>query len=345
MKYRIFYVCLAAALLAACTNTERSAKNSTAPAAAAAPANRPAYPQATTTDVVDEYHGVKISDPYRWLEDPNSEETKAFVDAQNKLVREFVDGPTRDRFAARLTELLKYPRYSAPQKEGQYYFYSKNDGLQNQSVQYVTRSASDEKGARVLLDPNSWSKDGTIAMSGASYTFDGELLAYGVASGGSDQKDIRVLRVADGTRLGDELKNMKFANVAWKHDKSGFWYNRYPTPGSVPKEQEAKNNKLYWHALGTSQGDDKLLFTPADIDLSASPSVSDDGDYLLLYLNRGSTPKNRLYYRKANEPAAATSGAVGRGRRCGGVSFRVALGLAGVGRRSRHRHRQQQSPA
>ena len=103
------------------------------------------------------------------------------------------------------------------------------------SVYYVTRSPADDKGARVLLDPNGWSKDGTIAMSGTTYTHDGELLAYGVSSGGSDQKDIRVLRVADGQRLPDELKRMKFANVAWKHDKSGFWYNRYPTPGSVPR--------------------------------------------------------------------------------------------------------------
>src|SRR4029079_7221927 len=138
---------------------------------------------------------------------------------------------------------------------------------QNQSVLYVSTSASDPS-PRVLIDPNTYRKDGTMALSGTHFTHDGTLLAYGVASGGSDQKEIHVLNVQTGKDLPDVLKWCKFASIAWKRDNSGFWYNRYPTPGTVGKEDGARFNKLYWHALGTPQDQDPMVYDPADKDLS-----------------------------------------------------------------------------
>ena len=269
-------------------------------AGASSPATRPTYPVAKTVDITDDYHGTKVADPYRWLEDARSPDTKAFIDAQNVLVRNFVDGPVRERLHARLTELVNYPRYSPPTRHGKFYTFNKNDGLQPQYVLYVTESL-DAPNPRILIDPNALSADGTVALSGTDFTNDGSLLAYGVSAGGSDQKEIRVRDVATGKDLPDVLTNCKFASVAWKHDNSGFWYNKFPVPGSVPPEDQAKNNKLYWHQLGTPEADDKLVFTPDDPDLSASPSVTDDGEYLLLYLSHGSARKNRLYFAPAND--------------------------------------------
>ncbi|MGH7176295.1 MAG: prolyl oligopeptidase family serine peptidase [Tepidisphaeraceae bacterium] len=254
---------------------------------------------ATSDVVVDDYFGTKVSDRYRWLEDADSPRTVAFVEEQNQRARDFIDGPTHQQLKVRLTELLDYPRYSAPSRHGSHYVYSLNQGLQNQPVMYVEESLAGP--ARVLIDPNTLSPDGTVAVSGASYTEDGTLLAYGLASAGSDQKEIGVRRVSDATDLPDHLKWCKFANVAWKHDNSGFWYNRYPDPATVAKEDQAKNNRLYWHKLGTPQSDDPVVYErPDDRDISMSPSVTDDGEYLLLYLSRGSASKNRLYYRKAD---------------------------------------------
>ncbi|MBC8105919.1 MAG: S9 family peptidase, partial [Anaerolineae bacterium] len=147
-----------------------------------------------------------------------------------------------------------------------------------------------------------------IALSGTTYTDDGSLLAYGVSSGGSDQKEIRVREMATGNDRPDVIKFAKFASIAWKRDNSGFWYNRYPTPGTVAKEDGARFNKVFWHTLGTDQEQDKMLFDPGDKELSASPQVTDDGEYLLLYLSRGSTRKNRLYFRPANDSAALADG-------------------------------------
>src|SRR3954454_3279595 len=270
------------------------------PSSPSAATTRPAYPAAKLVDVVDDYHGTKIHDPYRWLEDADSPDTKQFVDAQNVLFQQFVAGELRDRVKQRLTDLLNYPRYSPPARHGPFYSFSKNDGLQNQSVLYVS-TAADDPSPRVLIDPNTFRKDGTVALSGTTFTHDGTLMAYGVSSGGSDQKEIHVLKVESGKDLPDVLTWCKFASVAWKHDNSGFWYNRYPKPADVAKEDQARFNKLYWHALGSPQEQDPMVFDPGDKELSASPSVTDDGEYLLLYLSRGSARKNRLYFRRADD--------------------------------------------
>ncbi|CAN5622647.1 prolyl oligopeptidase family serine peptidase [soil metagenome] len=269
--------------------------------------SRPTYPSAKKSDVVDTYHGTAVADPYRWLEDAESPETQAFVDAQNKLAREFLDGPTREVIKERLTDLINYRRFSPPKHEGDRFFFTENEGLQNQSVLFVAKTA-DGQDSRVLIDPNTFSEDGTTALSGTEYTRDGSLLAYGVSSGGSDQKEVRVREIETGNDRPDVIKFAKFASIAWKQDNSGFWYNRYPTPGTVAKEDGARFNKLYWHQLGTDQVQDKMLLDPGDKELSVAAQVSEDGEILLLYLSRGSTRKNRLYLRPANEPLATTDG-------------------------------------
>src|SRR3954462_14718192 len=172
------------ALLIGCTVGCANSNSPRSSDVSLSPTTRPSYPVAKTGDTVDQYHGTAVADPYRWLEDAESPDTQAFVEAQNKLVRAFVDGPTRDQIKARLTELINYPRFSPPRKEGDRYFFSENEGLQNQSVLYVAKT-SDGQEARVLIDPNALSKDGTVALSGTTYTDDGSLLAYGVSSGGS----------------------------------------------------------------------------------------------------------------------------------------------------------------
>ena len=185
----------------------------------ARPTSRPTYPVAKTGETVDQYHGVAVPDPYRWLEDADSAETKAFVDQQNKLVRDFVDGQTREQIKARLTDLINYPRFSAPRREGERFFFTQNEGLQNQPVLYVSKRADGED-ARVLIDPNTFREDGTVALSSTDYTDDGSLLAYGVSSGGSDQKEIHVREVATGNDRTDVIQNAKFASVAWKRTGS-----------------------------------------------------------------------------------------------------------------------------
>ncbi len=258
------------------------------------------YPKAKTVDVVERYHGTQISDPYRWMEDENAPDLKTWIDAQNALTNSYlgsVEG--RKKIQSRLTELWNYPRYSVPFHRGTQYFFSKNDGLQNQSVLYSQTGLAGE--ARILLDPNTLSSDGTIALSSTSMSKDGSLMAYGLSASGSDWQDVHVRSVATGKDFDDVLKWCKFASVAWKHDNSGFFYNRFPDPNTVPKGQESYNNKVYWHTLGTPQSADKLVYERPDApDLSFSPFITDDGAYLALVIWRGTDPVNRFYYRPLN---------------------------------------------
>ena len=260
------------------------------------------YPAARVVDVVENYHGTKVADPYRWLEEADSPETLAFVEAQNRLARSFVDGPVKEQAKQRLTSIWNHPRYTNVTRRGKYYTFSKNDGLQAQSVLYVQDSLKGEP--RVLIDPNKLSDDGTVAISGAEYTYDGSMLAYGVSVAGSDQKDVHVKLVADGKELPDTLKYMKFAGTAWKHDNGGFFYNRYPQPGTVPAGEEALNNKVYFHKLGSPQEQDVLVYEfPQDKELSFGPDVTEDGKYLTLTVSRGSASKNGLLVREAESDA------------------------------------------
>jgi len=256
------------------------------------------YPPARMDNVVDDYFGTKMPDPYRWLENPDSPETQAWVEAENKLTHTYIGAiPAREKIKARLTELMNFPRYSTPSKRGDRYFFSKNDGLQNQSVLYMQKTLTGEP--EVVLDPNKFSPDGTIALSLLAYSKDGTLLAYGISKSGSDWQEIKILNIDTKKEFPETIKWCKFTNVAWKNDSTGFFYNRYPEPGSVPEEDQYSYNKVYFHKLGTSQAEDQLVYEdPEHKELSFTPFITEDGKYLVLYVELGTDPKNRVYYRE-----------------------------------------------
>lgn len=263
------------------------------------------YPQTKQGDQVDEYHGTRIADPYRWLEDPDSEETRAWVEAQNKITFDYLARiPQRAALESRLTQLWNYERYSLPLKRGGRYFYSRNDGLQNQSILYVADSLHGQP--RELLDPNKLSNDGTVALAGWSVSDDGKHLAYGLASAGSDWNEWKVLDVdTAGTRT-DHLKWVKFSGASWSHDNAGFYYSRYDEP--PPDQQFVKTNyfqKLYYHKLGEPQSSDRLVYKRDDEqEWGFNGHVTDDGRYLLIVVWKGSEPKNQIFYRDLQSPAA-----------------------------------------
>ncbi|MFQ5638384.1 MAG: prolyl oligopeptidase family protein [bacterium] len=258
------------------------------------------YPEARKANVIEDYHGTKVADPYRWMEDPESPETLAFVNAQNQLTFDYVRSfPFREKIKKRLTELLNYPKYSAPRKVGDRYFYSKNDGLQNQSVVYMQKKLGGE--SQIVIDPNKLSADGTVALTNQVYSKDGKLLAYGLSSSGSDWQEIKIRDLETGKDYAEILKWCKFSSVAWKHDNSGFFYNRFPEEGTVAKQDRNNYNRVYWHKLGSSQSEDKLVYERSDEkELGFSPGISEDGKYLFLYIYHGTNPQNRIYYREVD---------------------------------------------
>ncbi|MCA0445438.1 MAG: prolyl oligopeptidase family serine peptidase [Bacteroidetes bacterium] len=254
------------------------------------------YPDAKRENVVDTLHGVAISDPYRWLENPDDSATVAWVTAENTITRAYLDSiPDRAKIQSRLTELWNYPKYSAPAKKGTNYFFSKNDGLQNQSVLYWQEGPEGEP--KVLIDPNTLSADGTVALTLTTVSEDGSMLAYGLSGSGSDRQDVKIRRVKDGVDLNETIKWCKFTSIAWLPDGSGFYYNRFPEPGTVKKEDENRFNKVYFHKIGTQQNQDKLIYEePSNPDRGFSPMVTEDGRYLLIYVWQGTDPRNRVYY-------------------------------------------------
>jgi prolyl oligopeptidase len=272
-----------------------------APAAAEDPLT---YPRTRRVDHVDTYHGVAVPDPYRWLEDDvrKSTEVAAWVEAQNKVTAAYLKGiPERQTIGKRLTELWNYEKYSAPFKAGGRYFYSRNDGLQNQSVLYAQDSLDGTP--RVLLDPNTWSKDGTVALSGMAASDDGEHLAYGVAEAGSDWNTWHVIAVATGRVLPDELKWVKFSNASWTRDGKGFFYCRYDEPQGGAFQKVNLNQKVFYHRLGTPQRDDVLVYRrPDHPDWGFQTAVSEDGKYLVLTTWKGTNQQYRITYKDLTEP-------------------------------------------
>jgi len=265
------------------------------------------YPKTRRGDQVDTYHGVRVADPYRWLEEDIrvSQEVKDWAAAQNKVTYGFLESiPERERIRRRLTELWDFAQYSSPFKEGGRYFYLKNDGLQNQAVLYVMDSLEGEP--RVLVDPNQWSKDGTIALAGVAPSEDGKYLAYGVAEAGSDWTAWRILEIQSGKPLGDELKWTKFTHPAWTSDSKGFFYSRYDEPKKGAEFQVLNlNNRLCYHRVGTAQADDVPVYhRPEHPEWMYYPSVSDDGRYLVITTSRGTDEKYRITVKDLAEPYA-----------------------------------------
>jgi len=264
-----------------------------------------AYPPTRKAEVFDEYHGVEVADPYRWLEDDNSPETKAWVESQNKVTQAFLERiPERERIRERLTKLWNYERFRVPFKRGERYFLSRNSGLQNQYVLHVADALTAEP--RVLLDPNTLSPDGTVALSGTAISDDGNLLAYGISRAGSDWQEWRVRDVRTGADRDDLIEWVKFSDASWLKDGSGFYYSRYDAP-KAGEERKGVNEfqKLYFHKLGTKQGEDVLVYERRDHkDWSFDGGVTDDGRYLIIGVSRGTDPKNAVFYQ---ELAAASA--------------------------------------
>jgi prolyl oligopeptidase len=255
------------------------------------------YPVARKSDQVDDYHGVKVADPYRWLEDLDSEETRNWVEAQNKLSFGFLSAiPVRSALKDRLTKLWNYEKYGVPFKEGNRYFYTRNSGLQNQAVLFTVTSLDAQP--QQVLDPNTLSSDGTVALSGIQVSPDGKLLAYSLSASGSDWQEWKVRDVATGKDLSDHLKWIKFSGVSWSRDGKGFFYSRYDEPGSDSLKSTNYFQKVYYHALGTAQAADVLVFEqPDQKDWLFGGSVTEDGNYLIITIYQGTDVKNRVYYK------------------------------------------------
>ena len=255
------------------------------------------YPSARKSDVVDDYHGTKVADPYRWLEDPDSPESRSWIEAENRLTNAYLaDIPARGRIRDRLTKLWNYPKFGAPFRKAGRYFFFKNDGLQNQSVLY--KQASLAANPETLLDPNLLSEDGTVALSSLAVSDDGRLLAYGTAASGSDWEEFRVRDVATGQDRPDHLKWIKFSGASWTKDGAGFFYSRYPEPTEKALTDVNRFQKLYYHRLGTDQAEDVLVYErPDQPDWGMNAEVTDDGRYAILNVWLGTDRRNRVYYR------------------------------------------------
>jgi prolyl oligopeptidase len=264
------------------------------------------YPKPVKGEHVDDYHGTRVADPYRWLEDPDAEATQAWVEAENKVSFAYLEAiPARERIRERLTQLWDYEKYGVPFKKGGRYFYFKNDGLQNQSVFYTLTTLDGEP--TVLLDPNMLSEDGTVALAGLSISENGKFLAYSLSTSGSDWQEWKVRDVESGKDLADHLKWVKFSGASWTEDNRGFFYSRYDEPKDTTKLQEANYfQKLFYHHLGTPQSEDVLVYErPDEKEWGFDGSVTEDGRYLIISVWKGSDSKNLLFYKDlsaANAP-------------------------------------------
>jgi prolyl oligopeptidase len=266
---------------------------------------RLAYPETFRSEQQDDYHGVLVADPYRWLEDVDGQETRGWIEAQNAVTSAFLDGiDQRDAIRQRLTELWNFERYSEPVQRGGRYFFTRNDGLQNQSVLYVAESLDGTP--RELLDPNRLSEDGTVALAAWEPSDDGRLLAYGLAASGSDWREWHIRDVTTGEDLTDHLKWVKFSGVAWTPDHQGFFYSRYDEP--LPGEKFTGANyyqKLFYHRVGDSQDQDRLVYErPDQKEWGFSGRVTDDGQYLIIHVWRGTEPENQVFYKPLADPKA-----------------------------------------
>ena len=254
------------------------------------------YPATRQVDQVDVYHGTTVPDPYRWLEDTEAPETKAWVEAQNRITFAYLEQiPQREAIRTRLTKLWDYPKYGAPWREGKRLFFFENSGLQNQSVLYVQDGRKDAP--RVLLDPNTLSADGTVALSAIAVSPNGNLLGYGTSTSGSDWQEFHVRDVRTGRELADTLRWIKFSGIAWTKDNKGFFYSRYDEPTEGNRlTSVVRNQKLYYHRLGTPQSEDQLILeNPDEPDWGFRADVTDDGHYAIISVWQGTDERNRLY--------------------------------------------------
>ena len=284
-----------AATLAACGASKEAGSDATVVAATQPTLH---YPTARTVEQVDDFHGTKVSDPYRWMENLDDPELQPWIAAENQLVADFIsDVPNREQLKTRMTALWDYERFGTPEVHGGKYFFSRNDGLQNQSPVYVQDTLDGEP--RLLIDPNTLSADGTIALSESAVSPDGKLYAYSLSDGGSDWRTIKVRNVETGKDLDDEIRWAKFTNIAWTQDSGGIFYSRFDAPeGEDPLKAVNKNQKLFLHTIGKPQADDTLVYErPDQPDWGFSATVSDDGTYLIINGSQGTDVRNRVFYK------------------------------------------------
>jgi len=265
------------------------------------------YPQTATVDHVDNYHGVDVADPFRWLEDDvrESEDVSSWVADQNEVTFAYLATiPERELIVRRMTELWDYERYGLPRKEGERYFYSYNDGLQNQNVIFTQTSLDAEP--RLLIDPNTWSDDGTVALASYSVSPGGRHLAYLVQDGGSDWREARVLDIESGEVLDDHLEWLKFTDLSWAGDGSGFYYSRYPATSAEEKFQSLNRNMtVYFHEIGTSQDADLVVYArPDEPDWGPRAQITDDGDHMIITISVGTDSRHSIVYKDLTDPDA-----------------------------------------
>lgn len=287
---------VASVLLAGCQHTDVKPASTSNEPATMPEKTMMNYPVSPTVDHVDDYHGTQVADSYRWLEE-DSEQTKTWVNAQREFAEQYLaQMPARDDYKKRLTTLWNYERYSTPTEAGGRYFYYYNNGLQNQSVLYVQEKNGE---ARVLLDPNTLSADGTVALSGVEISKNGRYLAYGVSKSGSDWQTWAVRDVRTGKDLNDNIEWVKFSSAAWTPDEKGFYYARYDAP-KAGEELSGQNyfQKLYYHKIGTPQSADILVYhRPDQKEWGFGATVSDDGKYLVIPVWQGTDTRNRVFYK------------------------------------------------
>ncbi|HYY26976.1 MAG TPA: hypothetical protein VE860_03480, partial [Chthoniobacterales bacterium] len=262
------------------------------------------YPSAKQGDVVDDYFGTKVPDPYRWLENPDSPETTKWIAAENKITSAYLDKlPDRAAFREELTKLLNYERFGVPKWEGGCYVYSKNSGLQNQSVFFKVKSLSDAP--EILLDPNQFASDGTVAVTSTAVSDNGRYLAYGTSVSGSDWNDLRVRDIETGKDLPDVIRWVKFSESSWTKDSKGFFYARFPAPSGNETIATLRNQKIYYHHLGDLIENDRIIYERPDApDLSFESEVSKDGRYLFTIIENGTQLYNLLYFKDLGNPSA-----------------------------------------
>lgn len=255
------------------------------------------YPETVKIEQLDNYHGTEVSDPFRWLEDDvrESDDVHNWVEAQNAVTFAYLETlPQRTAIRERLTALWDYERFDVPFKEGGRYFFFRNDGLQSQSVLYTQASLDTEP--RILIDPNSWSEDGTIALSGLSVSPDGRYVAYGIQDGGSDWRTWKLLDVESGATLDEELTWLKFTGTEWTADSAGFYYGRYPAPEEGEKFQSLNTNmKVYYHRVGSDQAEDELVYErPDEPEWGFASNVTEDGRYLVITVWKGTDDRYQI---------------------------------------------------
>ena len=262
------------------------------------------YPETPRTDVAEDYHGTTVADPYRWLEDDNSEATAAWVAAQNEVTFDYLSKiPFRDAIRERLTQLWDYPKESAPTRKGDMLYFWRNDGLQNQSVLY-RRSASDPQALpEVFLDPNTLSEDGTVALTDTSISKDGRYFAYAAAASGSDWVEIRIMDTRTGQLLDDRIEWVKFSGATWAPDSKGFYYSAYDAPESNVYSSKNEYQKVFYHKIGTPQSRDILIYSDPEHPLRYFNGMESDDQRWIFIVSSGGTSGIEILYKRKNDAA------------------------------------------